>query len=69
MQPTAPSPPPEWGKIAPHTPLFHEVLILGKKFQAKSVRATPETNLELLIDHPQLFLWGKVALSPFRMLC
>jgi len=45
---------------SPHTPLFHEVLILRKNSQTKSVRATPENNLEPLIDHPHLPLWGKV---------
>jgi len=59
MQPTATFPPPLWWKIAPHTPLFPEVLILKKNFQTESVRATQENNLEPLIDHPHLPLGGK----------
>jgi len=63
---TLPTPPVE--ENSPHTPLFHEVLILRKKFSDKIVRATPENNLEPLIDHPHLPLWQKVA-PAFRILC
>jgi len=49
------------GENSPHTPLFHEVSIFGKNLQTKSVLASPESNLEPLIDHSHLPLWRKVA--------
>jgi len=62
MQPTAPSPPPLWGKKAPHSTFSCSMNFEKNNFQKKSVRATPENDLEPLIDHPHLPLWGKVAL-------
>jgi len=57
------------GKIAPTLHYFMKYWSWEKNFQKKSVRATPENNLEPLIDHPHLPLWWKVAPLPFRILC
>jgi len=48
------------GKNSPDTPLFREIFCFwGKNVQTKSSHATPENNLEPLIDHASFPFGGK----------